>query len=359
MSAKLERLDIYRLSVPLTRPYRLSFIEVRAFDAVLAHATDDDGRAGWGEATLLTGYTEETINQSYRLACDTAKSVVGTSVENAKRTIESLLPAFPFTVTALFTALEMLEGSALLRIPDHVRVPLLALLHGDSATALETEIEAHLANGYHTFKLKVGFDADKDLSKTRVAQSILAGRGKIRIDANQGYSITDACRFAAALIPDDIELLEQTCRAGDWEAAAAVARVSAVPMMLDESIYTLDDVERAAELEAARFIKFKLMKAGGLKKLERALRRIRALGMTPVLGNGVACDLGCWMEACVGAKATDNAGEMNGFLKTRESLFNRPLDVDNGAVVLPEAFVPEINGEAIERHLIDRYPKAA
>lgn len=356
---KLEQLEIYRLSVPLLKPYRLSFTEVREFETVLAHARDDQGRSGWGEATLLTGYTAETIETSYRLACEMAEVITGWTLEDAKRRVESLIDATPFTATALYTALEMLEDTPLLRHDGGARVPLLALLHGDSAGALEAEVEKLLSIGYRTFKLKVGFDADKDLNKVQSVQSILAGRGRIRIDANQGYSRQDACRFASRLSPDDIELLEQPCAAGDWDAAAGVASVSAVPMMLDESIYTLDDVARAAESGTARFIKFKLMKAGGLEKLRAALDRIRALGMTPVLGNGVACDLGCWMEACVAARGIDNAGEMNGFLKTSESLFRDPVQVENGAMVLPRGFVPEVEPAALERHMIDRYLRAA
>ncbi len=357
--AKLERLDIYRLALPLIQPYRLSFTEIREFETVLVKASDNEGRRGWGEATLLTGYTEETIEQSYRLACETADVVTGITLDEAKSKIDALTAAAPFTATALYSALEMLEGDSLLQLNSEARVPLLALLHGDTAGALEREIEAHLSSGYRTFKLKVGFNAEKDLAKVGAVQSILSGRAKLRIDANQGYSMKEACRFAAALAPDDIELLEQTCSAGDWEAAVSVARVSTVPIMLDESIYSLDDVARAAELGAAQLIKFKLMKAGGISKLRAALDRIRALGMKPVLGNGVAGDLGCWMEACIAARFVDNAGEMNGFLKTSESLFRTPVEVDNGAMVLKPGFAPEIDDSVLERHLKDSNLRAA
>ena len=41
------------------------------------------------------------------------------------------------------------------------------------------------------------------------------------------------------------------------------------------------------------------MKMGGLASPGSGLARIRELGMEPVLGNGVACEVGCWMEACI------------------------------------------------------------
>ncbi len=58
--AIVERLNLYRLEVPLATPYKLSFGPVTRFDTVLVEAQDDDGRIGLGEATLLTGYTDET-----------------------------------------------------------------------------------------------------------------------------------------------------------------------------------------------------------------------------------------------------------------------------------------------------------
>ena len=127
----------------------------------------------------------------------------------------------------------------------------------------------------------------------------------------------------------------------DWAAAKAVAAVSNVPFMLDESIYGPDEIERAAALGNVSYVKLKLMKAGSIDNLAAQLRLIRALGMTPVLGNGVASDLGCWMEACIARTLIDNAGEMNGFLKPVTPLFRDPLKVMDGAVVLPST-VPSL-----------------
>jgi L-Ala-D/L-Glu epimerase len=156
-----------------------------------------------------------------------------------------------------------------------------------------------------------------------------------------------------SLDPADIELFEQPCAAGDWGAHLAVARAASVPMMLDESIYGLDDIDRAAELGAARYIKVKLMKVGTLERLAAAIARIKALGMRAVLGNGVACDLGCWMEACVAARTIDNAGEMNGFLKARSRLLTTPLEFDGGAIVLRPGFVPRLDHGRIAPYVLD------
>jgi hypothetical protein len=91
------------------------------------------------------------------------------------------------------------------------------------------------------------------------------------------------------------------------------------------------------------------MKFSSLARLEAAILKIRALGMKPVLGNGVATDVGCWMEACIAARHIDNAGEMNGFLKPREQLLAEPLAFADGAIEIPAQWRPRLDVARLEK----------
>ena len=345
--AIVERLNLYRLEVPLATPYKLSFGPVTRFDTIVVEAQDGEGRVGLGEATLLTGYTDETIDGAWELMQRLAAGFPGLVPERCVELVASVVEAAPFAATGLTTAMEMLQSSAWLRVNDATRVPLLGVVNGTEARELEVEVTRLLDEGFGTLKVKVGFDADQDARRVRLIQRIVAGRCLLRLDANQGYDREQGCAFAAALDPEGVELFEQPCAAGDWDGALAVAAVSAVPMMLDESIYGMDDIERAARLGAARFIKLKLMKMGSLESLARGIRRIRELGMEPVLGNGVACEVGCWMEACVARTLITNAGEMNGFLKPVTRLLAEPLRFADGALVLAAGSVPRLEPQAV------------
>ena len=75
-----------------------------------------------------------------------------------------------------------------------------------------------------------------DLKKIDAIQKNLNGRANLRIDANRAYTKVEGCKFVTGLEPDFIELFEQPCDADDWEANAAVAKMSSVPIMLDEPI---------------------------------------------------------------------------------------------------------------------------
>ena len=349
---RLAQVRLTRLRVPLKAPYRLSFGPVDHFDTVLVECEADDGRAGFGEATVLTGYTEETIEGSWRAADELATRLQGLESEAARAMLRPFVAKLPFTATAFGTALEMLEGSEYLRIEREHAVRLLAGINATGEDAVRGEFERLYAEGYRTFKVKVGFELEKDLAHVRFVQKINSGRAKLRIDANQAYSAERGVAFVRALEPAGIELFEQPCAAGDWDSHMAVVRASGVPMMLDESIYGLEEIERAASLQAARFIKLKLMKLGSLEALGAALERIRALGMQPVLGNGVACDVGCWMEACVAARHIDNAGEMNGFLRARASLLAQPLEVRSGALLLKPGS-PALRREGLQPYVVE------
>jgi L-Ala-D/L-Glu epimerase len=353
----VERLILRRVQVPLVTPYKLAFGPVNAFDMVLVETVTGQGRVGWGEATVLTGYTEETIEEAWKTAKQIAGNAVGQSLKELKSSALDRHAHTPFTATAFVTSVEMAERHPVLQINQDHRVPLLAIINSTAFDVIGDEIDARLADGYQTLKIKVGFDLNEDIKRLAFIQNHVAGRARLRVDANQGYSKKHALAFVSGIARDGIELVEQTCAAGDWDAAVEVAKAARrfdIPMMLDESIFGLADVDRASDLDCADIIKLKLMKAGGLDALLDGLTHIRAKGMGQVLGNGVAGDIGCWMETCVAARLIDNAGEMNGFLKPSARLFDIPMHLDRGDLVLTTGEV-RADPEALDRFTLERF----
>ena len=348
----LESVSVYRLQVPLTKPYRLSFASVEHFDTIIVETTDRAGRRGLGEATVLTGYTDETIDDAWQKAREIAGRLAGESAHAGLTFIRALGKTHPFTASAFGSALEMLETPGCVSAPA-ATVPLVGLLDGKNDEAIEAEFERLHAAGYRTMKIKVGFDPLPDAQFVAAVQRAVRGRARIRIDANQGYTAAQAIAFMRELDPQDIELFEQPCAAGDWDAHVHAARAANVPLMLDESIYGVADIEKAAALGCAQFIKVKLMKFVTLEALAAAIARIRELGMQPVLGNGVACDPGCWLEALVAARHIDNAGEMNGHLKSAAVLLDPPLAFESGSIRLEAGYAPRLDIESVERYAVD------
>lgn len=344
MSARIEAVEIFRTEVPLTVPYKVSKWTFTAFDPLIASIRTHDGRIGWGEATITEGYAvDETPETGWAFLKAWGERLAGRDLAEARALLEGEIHANSHAASILITAIEMIERSSLLTIDTPAVVPLLVPVNTMDPDNVGAEVEGSIAEGFGTLKVKVGFDVDADLARVAAIQRALGGRATIRLDANQAFSVEQGKRFAAALDPTGIELFEQPCDKADWTANAAVAAVSTVPVMLDESIYGIPEIERAAKVPGVGFVKVKLKKLGSLAHLEAALKRIAELGLTPVLGDGTATDISCWMEAAVARTTIRNAGENNGFLKLTAPMFKNPLPFSQGAIQLPAGWWPEID----------------
>ena len=348
----IESINLYRLELPLKVPYKLAFGPVTHFDTLIVSVTDANGNQGLGEATILTGYTQETIGGSWDLIQELAQKLIKQSDESNQQLLDKYLVSDPFTVTALATAIELAKNRGFFLNQSAASIPILGVVNAETLKDLEIEIEHLISSGFNTLKVKVGFDVDKDSVKVKNVQKVLKERAKIRLDGNQGYSRSDAIRFIEQLNPIGIELFEQPCHADDWDSALAISKIANVPMMLDESIYGLEDIQRAADLNIATYIKVKLMKFGSYQNLTNALSLISNLGMKPVLGNGVAGEIGCWMEALAAKTYITNAGEMNGFMKPVSSILKNPLQFNNGCISLEPSYLPNIDLNLINQFQI-------
>lgn len=352
---KIDHVALWRLKVPLYEPYNLSLVALSELDSIVAEVRDTDGRSGIGDCTVIPGYTPETGDGAWRFCSEHAARLPGMEIGAAKRSFDAFRASDPHAVSVLQVALEMLEANPLLDAPlVDTRVPVLAPVNAKDHRAIPEEIEGLLGQGYRTLKVKVGWDVEKDLARLALIQRVNAGRAALRLDANQGYTAAEGIRFAEALDPASIELFEQPCDAADWEANGAVAAVSPVPVMMDESIYGFADIDRAAAMKGCGCVKLKISKMTGVDLLAEGLRRIRGKGLKPVLGNGAATDIGCWVEASVAWRAIDNAGEMCGFLKNREQLLETPLAFEHGAIVLKPGYKPRLAHAVLDRLAVAR-----
>jgi L-alanine-DL-glutamate epimerase-like enolase superfamily enzyme len=347
---KLQEIVLRTVRLPLVRPYVLSYRTFTEFEPIIVEVRDADGRVGWGEGHISPGSSRETRDGGWAFCYEHAAAVIGKDTNEAKAIIAGDVADSRVAATALLTAIEMLEGHPLLTVTRDVRLPLLTPFNSSEPGEIEQEVEQRLEEGFRAFKIKVGKAAEDDARRVKAIQRAIAGRATIRLDANRAYSEADACRFALTLDPAGIELFEQPCRAEDWNANAKVAGLSPVPVMLDEPICELTDVKRASKIPNIGFCKLKLKRFGGLDLLREALDAVREFGMESVLGDGLSSELGCWMEACVARITIRNAGEFNGFLKSKARLFVDPLQFVAGGIALPSGYTPTVDANALAAH---------
>lgn len=351
--SKLERVTLRHLRQPLIRPYRLSYRTFEEFEPFLLEIADSDGRTGFADGHVSPGSSSETREGAWSFLLGEIKANLGVELTEVKRRALARFEESKVAVTALVTAVEVLEDHPALRIPAPTTLPLLTPVNALEPAAIAAEIEDWIGQGFRTFKIKVGKDVVADLARVAAIQRAVAGRATLRLDANRAFSRDDGVRFARRLDPAGIELFEQPCDSDDWDANAAVAAASPVPLMLDEPICTLADIDRAATIPGVGYCKLKLKRFGSLDRLIEGLDRVRGKGLRPVLGDGLGSEAHNWLEACAARGRIDNAGEFNGFLKPRDRLLAEPMVFRNGGIELPAGYRARLDPAAVERFTVE------
>ncbi len=332
------------LDIPLTKPYHLSFTDVVSFPSVIAIIETADGRQGLGESTALPGYSSETAEEIWDFVIKNGKGITGKSVGEAIEMLKAVPYGPAFAKTPLLTALETLEFGKELGIGGKgFDLELVGIVNSDDPDESKEIISDLFKKKYKTLKVKVGRDITKDIQRIREVQDFVGNRAAIRIDANQGYHYQDAELFVKNIDPGNIELFEQPFGIEDWDEMTALSKISPVPLMLDESIRSLKDLEKTDSLKCAGYVKFKLMKIGSFKKLLESVAWCREKGLKVVLGNGVAGEIGCYHEALLGSKVLNNAGEMNGYLKQSHFLLKQEMPVIDGKMTVSSGFTPDFD----------------
>jgi L-Ala-D/L-Glu epimerase len=189
--------------------------------------------------------------------------------------------------------------------------------------------QARAASAFGTLKVKLGFDGDLDLAR-RLALEL--PETTFRYDANEGWERERAAAALAVLDDLGAELVEQPLPAADVEGMAWLKERTRIPLLADEAVLALDDLDVIGD--AYDGIVVKLAKAGGIAA---AFALISAC-----TGRGLQVLLGCMVESSLGiAAALQLAGladyvDLDGALLLAEDPFTG-LGVDGDVFTAPDA----------------------
>lgn len=181
--------------------------------------------------------------------------------------------------------------SALHNWPDAVRytievnttVPVVPAMHA---------FELVTASGCRTAKVKVaepGVAIDEDAERVAAVRDALGPDGRIRVDANGGWSVDEAVTGIAVLdrAAGGLEYVEQPCRTVD-ELIEVRSRAD-VPLAADESIRLAGDPLEVARRGAADIAVIKVAPLGGVRA---ALRIAVECGLPVVVSSAVDTSVG-------------------------------------------------------------------
>jgi len=128
------------------------------------------------------------------------------------------------------------------------------------------ELERYRRLKYRHFQIKAGSDWKQDIERIQRTIPLLNSDETAYADANQGWRVDEAIRFAKATQHLDF-VLEQPCYS--YEECQAVKRKINLPLKLDECITDFRSVQRLIQDRGAEIVCLKISKQGGLSKTRR------------------------------------------------------------------------------------------
>ncbi len=143
------------------------------------------------------------------------------------------------------------------------------------------------ARTFGTLKVKLGFDGDVDVAR-RLKREL--PDVTFRYDANEGWDRERAQAALAVLEELDAELVEQPLPAADTEGTALLKESTRVPLLADEAILSLDDLDAVGD--AYDGVVVKLSKAGGIAAAFALVSACTELGLRVLMGGMVESTLG-------------------------------------------------------------------
>jgi o-succinylbenzoate synthase len=146
------------------------------------------------------------------------------------------------------------------------------------------------ASGCRTAKVKVaerGQAEHEDVERVAAVRDALGPGGRIRVDANGGWTVEQAARMLRLLDRYSLEYAEQPC--ATLEELARLRRLAGVPVAADESIRKAEDPLRVRAAGAADIVMVKVQPLGGVRP---ALRVAEACGLPVVVSSAVDSSVG-------------------------------------------------------------------
>jgi L-alanine-DL-glutamate epimerase-like enolase superfamily enzyme len=217
-------------------------------------------------------------------------------------------------------------------------VPLSMSIHIAPVAEMIAQAKEGVKRGFKGVKIKVGIDPKHDIEATTAIREALGAEATIRVDANMGWrSRREALCIIEQLAPFGIHSVEQPLPADRLEDLAWLRDASPIPIMVDESVWGIDDAQRVIDARAADIINVYVSEAGGLRNAARIFAMAEAsgiqctIGSMPELGIGTAAE----MHLAVAMPELLGPSDVCGLLYSAESLIMETLPISEGVAGAP------------------------
>ncbi len=331
------------LAVPVD--FRIALTRIRFSHHVLIQLRADD-TTGVGEGILYRTLPHQAgalFSSLIRPAFADGR-VLNASSERQRDWLAELTTASPALAYAVDTALWDLRGRAegrsvaeLLGGTQRRHISVTEQIFIRDWPTAEAELDDILSRGTRRLKVKIGVNPQADLEAIRRVRAFVGPDVEIRVDVNHAYTLAEGEPLYRALADLGVLALEEPLRLRDWPRLRTLRQRVGLPVILDESVLSLEDLQAAIAQEAVDILNIKLTRVGGISQALRYAEECRQHGVQVALG--CTEDLGVGTAAIVHLAAAlpeVHSTEGLGSIRLGFDLISEPWNVQDGTLAVPQ-----------------------
>jgi L-alanine-DL-glutamate epimerase-like enolase superfamily enzyme len=295
---KIINIETSVIKIPLKRTFTTAVRSTNHIDTIIVKLTLDNGTVGIGAAPATTAITGDTISGMGFIINELFAPVI---ISSELSDYEQVLK-LAFSRASFNTGAKMAVDLAFHDLLAKQQGTSVAKYLGAKTNVLETDVSISCGSIKETIAnirdgVELGFNAIKDIELLKHIEKEFSTNIKFRFDANQGWTEMQARQFIEELNKYDIntELVEQPVKSYDVKGMKNITQFSNIPILADESVFSVADAERLIDEKACNMLNIKLAKTGGILEA----KKIKALADEA----GLPCMIGCMAEAPIGMVA--------------------------------------------------------
>jgi muconate cycloisomerase len=370
---KITRIETVPIRVPLKAEFAIrsgrgGAHTVSPFLLVKVHT--DQGLTGVGEASCTPRWSgEDQVTGAHLIRTYLEPLLVGENPLQVEPLTQKFRLAFAgnyFTKAAVEMALWDIAGKA-------AGKPVYQLLGGKvrefvptkwSVSGVEPDKAAEIAKwavaqGFTAMKVKVGIEPDGDVARVEAVRQAIGPAIKLGVDANGGWTPELAVKTIEKLCAFGIYFAEQPVSPEDVWVMSDVRRQIRVPVIADESVYTLQDARTLARLGAADVFSIYVGKAGGIGPARKVAEFAETAGLKCTVGSNL--ELGVGSAAMVhlalaarGIAAEEFPCDIIGPFYYEDDIVREPLPISQGQARANDkpGLGVELDDERVERYRV-------
>src|ERR1035438_9603327 len=348
-AAPIRRVEVFPVNYQVTAYFK--FLPKPERPSVFVKITCEDGTFGWGQSVPLPTWSYETLESATSaLRSYLGPALIGKSagdIEGAHRIMNRTIAAsfstgMPIAKAGLDLALHDIAGKAAGKSLAELwgrkpleRIPLSWTVNVKAIEEVEPLMAEGRKRGYRHFNIKVAPEPKFDLALAKEVRR-LAPDGFLWADGNGGYDTDTALTVAPKLRDAGVNVLEQPVAPNNLSGLGALKKQGALPIILDEGVVSLTDLEEFDKLHLLDGVAMKPARTAGLFDARRQVSYLEEHKLM-FLGSGLTdpdVSLGASL-VLFGAYGLKYPAALNGPQFLAGSFLKRPLQVEGGTLGVP------------------------